>query len=588
MHAVWADAFVEDANLTVAISQVRKALGQQPGKEEYIQTVPRIGYRFVADVREIKEEPAPLIITTHTVSKTVVEEELLPEETTPKTVSSNTLPKNIVVSLIRHRRIQALAVVLTLALGLGGAYYLRTDNRMAAAETSSSSIHSIAILPPQPLNPEAENSALRLGIADALITRLSALRRVTVRPTSAIVHYVGNRESSLNVGRSLRVDAVLEGSLQRADGRVRVSLRLLDIKSERQLWTGKFEEADGDIFKLQDSIAQQVAMALSLELTPGERALLTKRETTNPDAYSAYLKGNYFWSKRGWAVVNAYEHFRKAIELDPSFAAAHAGLANLHATTENWPEAEIFAQKALELDETLAEAHATSGFIKMFRHWDWAGAERSLDRAIELNPNSANAHHWKGVYFSLRGRLSEAKTAMHQALQLDPLSLIITADIGQLHYFSDEYDEAIEYYNRALALDNTFEIARDYLTQIYLTKGMEREAFNKILRLVEQSNTPGTKKLMLTLQRTFDRSGMKGLSKFHLQDILARPLTQKKPAVELAHIYLHLGDREEALKWLEEACEQRDFMIAFIKVHPFYDPLRNDPRFQSIVARMGL
>lgn len=588
MKAVWAYAFVEDANLTVAISQVRKALGQQTGEEEYIQTVPRVGYRFVADVRETREETPPLVITTHTLSKTVVEEEILTEESTSLVVSADTLPKSIVSSLIRRRSVQALTVAFTLALGFGGAYYLRNDNRMTAAENPTLSINSIAVLPPQPLNPEAENSALRLGIADALITRLSVLRKVTVRPTSAIARYVGDYDNPVSVGRSLRVDAVLEGSLQRVDGRVRVSLRLLDTKNEMHLWTGKFEEADGNIFKLQDSIAEQVARALSLDLTSDEKGLLTKRQTSNPDAYSSYLKGNYFWSKRGFATEKAYEHFRKAIELDPNFAEAYAGLANLYATQAKWAEAEMFAQKALELDESLAELHATSAFIKMFRYWDWEGAETALDRAIELNPDSANAHHWKGVYFSLRGRLSEAKAAMHRALQLDPLSLIITADIGQLHYFSHEYDAAIEYCNRALALDSTFEIPRHYLVQIYRTKGMYQESFNERLHLLEQHNTPGTKEFVLKLQRTFSRSGMQGLLKFDLKNNLTASLNRQTPALELAEIYLELGYPEEALNWLEKSYEQREFMLAFIKVHPFYDPLRNDPRFQGIVARMGL
>ena len=462
MQAVWADSFVEDANLTVAISQLRKALGQIGETAEYIETIPRVGYRFVADVRDVIAQPAPLIVEKHTRSQTTIEEEVIDDESEKKTdviVVRPPFTNRLPLSLSRTGSAVLLSLATLSVLGLGAMILFKSSERRGTIASSAPLVYvkSIAVLPPKALDSEAENASLSLGMADALITRLGSVRKLVVRPTSAVARYVGNNQDPVAAGRALNVEAVLDGSLQRDHGRMRVTLRLISVANGTQLWEGNFDEANADIFKLQDSVSQQVADALSLNLSPSEKALLTKQQTTNPEAYALYLKGNYYWSKRGVESAKSFEYFRKAIELDPNFAPAYVGLATVNATSFlPSPEAEALIDKALQLDNTSAEAHATYGFIRMFHHFDWATAERELDRAIELNPNSVTAHHWKGVYWSLRGRLDEAKAEMHRALDLDPQSLIVTADIGQLHYFAHEYDQAIEYCNRALAMDNSF------------------------------------------------------------------------------------------------------------------------------------
>jgi DNA-binding winged helix-turn-helix (wHTH) protein/TolB-like protein len=493
MQAVWADSFVEDANLTVAISNLRKVLGQNGETAEYIETIPRVGYRFVADVREVHERPAPLIVEKHTVSQTVIEEELLEEDpAVPLTeVAKVTRPAamsraaaSLPVVLRHHRTAAFLTMIILVGAVVGGFVYLRPSGRGIAATNSvrMRSIRSLAVLPPKVLG-GGDDASLSLGMADALITKLGGLHKLTLLPTSAISRYVANNDDSTAVGRALGVDAVLEGTLQREAGRMRLTLQLIDVASATEIWTGKFDEADTDIFKLQDSVSQQMVDVLSLNLTQDEKTGLTKRQTENPEAYALYLKGNYFWSKRGPDAMESTDYFRKAIDLDPGFVQAYVGLAKVDATLlPRSAEAQKFVAKALQLDNTCAEAHATLGFIHMFHHWDWAGAGQELDRAIELDPDSSVAHHWKGVYLSLLGRLDEAKGEMHRALELDPLSLIITADIGQLHYFAREYDQAIDYCNRALALDNEFWVAHVYLTYIYRAKGMEQKTFDELLR----------------------------------------------------------------------------------------------------------
>ena len=593
MQAVWADTFVEDANLTVAISHLRKALGQNGETAEYIETVPRVGYRFVADVREIREQPAPLIVEKHTLSRTVIEEEVISddprsEEKTEAIAVPFAATKRTSLVMSRNATVSLISVAALFALGLGTLLYVKSGERKTnePARVVPISIKSLAVLPPQPLSGEAENPSLSLGMADALITRLGGIQRVVVRPTSSIVRYVDNNQDPVGAGRALGVDAVIEGTLQRDSGRTRVSLRLRNVANGSQLWAGNFEEANADIFKLQDSISEQVAEALLPDLSQRDRALLHKQRTTNPEAYALYLKGNYFWGKRGDEATKSVDYFRKAIELDPNFAEAYVALAAKDAT--NWnpsAEAEMLIDKALQLDPNLAEAHATLGFIHMFHHWDWPAAETELDRAIELDPYSATAHHWKGVYLSLRGRLDEAKAEMHRALELDPLSLIIMADIGQVHYFAHEYDQAIDYCNRALALDSDFYTAHEYLIDIYLMKGIDQEVLNELFKLDYRESPLQEKQRVRDI---FSRGGVRAV----FADQIASRQKHDSGAVNaliIGRLYCRLGDKGPALFWLDRAMSgPRHFAQPYLNVDPLYDNLRSDPRFKEILHHMNL
>jgi len=586
MQAVWADSFVEDANLTVAISHLRKALGQNSETAEYIETIPRVGYRFVAEVRERYEEPAPVIIEKHTQSRTVIEEEFLPDPIPAKvlTPEASSIRTRLPRWITQRTALVAAGAFLVLAAG-SFAYFHHNSVGRAAASNPALGIRSLAILPPRPLGPESKNDSVSLGIADALIARLGRIRSFTVRPTSAVVAYLDKNADPLDAGGALNVDAVLDGTLQREGGRTRVTLRLLSVANGSQLWASNFDEADKDIFKLEDSISQRVAEALSPTLTQDQRVLLTRQQTTNHEAYVQYLQGNYFWKKRGPEAAKSIDFLRKAVELDPNFAQAFATLAAAEATTGPIPspEAEALLDKALQLDDTLAEAHATRGFIKMFHYWDWDTAERELDRAIELDPNSALAHHWKGVYLSIRGRLDEAKAELHRALDLDPLSLIIMADLGQLHYFAHEYDQAMEYCNRALAFEPDFWVAHEYLVDIYRAKGMDREVLNEMTKLEYRDS-----RNKQHVEETFARGGLNAVFVEQLNSSLNRD-DRERPTIVLAKLYSRLGDREHALYWLNRALSgQRYFWSAYINIDPVYDPLHNDPRFKEIVNRMGL
>lgn len=574
MKAVWADSFVEDANLTVAVSQLRKALGQD-GDAEYIETLPRVGYRFVANVREIYEEPSPLLIEKRTLSKTVIEEEIINDE--PSTPASSAQLTGFLI----NRRAVVVVTVLALVCGAGlGAllYSGRAQPTQPPGSPVLASIKSLAVLPPRPLNEHEDGASLSLGLADALITRLASVQRVSVRPTNAVVRYGDAQQDPVEVGRALGVDAVIDGTLQRDATTIRVTLRLIEVSSGIQRWSGHFDAKAGEIFNLQDRVAKQVGDALFANISTTDKAKLAKQQTANPEAYALFMKGNYLWSRRGINAAKSAEYFRQAIGLDPNFAQAYAALAAVNSTSGHpSPEAEALVGKALELDNELASAHATLAFIRMFHHWDWNTAAAELDRAIELDPNSATAHHWKGVYLSLRGRLDEAKSEMRLALQQDPLSPIIIADLGQLHYFAREYDQAADYCNQALALDRSFRLAHEYLLDIYNAKGMQKETFEQFVAIFgDDAET----------RKVFQQSGMRGVFKRHLDVQLQDPGPQ---TFVIARNYLRLGDKEQGMRWLEKVFENpKTHWHPYLNVDPIYDGVRDDARFKALLKSMKL
>jgi len=579
LKTIWAEAFVEDANLTVAVSNLRKALGQD-NEGGYIETVPRVGYRFLADVRVVSAEPKPVIVEKHTLSRRVIEEEVTE---TPSTTAHGTLIRSIASNRVSQLALLGSVVVLAVA---GWFYFKGIEHRRAFASSGErSQTRSIAVLPPRSLADNESNSSFSLGITDALVTRLGGIRDLSVRPMSASARYLNSKQDPIDVGRALGVDAVLEGSLQREGGRVRITLRMLDVSSGRQVWSSNIEESDKDIFKLQDALSQQVATELFGQLSIPEQEQLARQQTHNSEAYAAYVQGMYYWNKRGDQVMNALPFFRRAIDLDPGFAEAYVGLANIDATHSiPSPEAEALINRALQLNDRLSEAHATNALIKMFHHWDWQTAETELNKAIELNPASVSAHHWKGVFLSLNGRLEEAQAEMHFALKLDPASPILLADIGQLHYLARQYDQAIEYCNRALALDPQSQMAHFYLFFSFAAKGMENQALTH-LAIAELPNRANDKGFV----DRYLKQGFQATLRSRLKEFLESSEEEKTVnSLVIAQHYLLLRNDEEAVRWLERIPERPNFFDPYIAVDPLFIPVRSNPKFQAVLHRMRL
>ncbi|HEY0593403.1 MAG TPA: tetratricopeptide repeat protein, partial [Thermoanaerobaculia bacterium] len=423
------------------------------------------------------------------------------------------------------------------------------------------------------------------------------IRQVTVRPTSAVRKYAAAsaRRDPVAAGRELAVDSVLEGSVQRSGDRVRVTLQLIRIPEGTPLWSGTFDERFTDIFSVQDSVADQVIEALELTLTARERVRLERRETTDVDAYEAYLRGRFFWNKRTEeGFTRAVEHFTRAIELDPLYAQAYVGLADcynlfnnydLAPATETAPKAKAAALKALEIDPESAEAYTSLALVQEVWDFDQIAADRSYRRAIELNPNYSTAHHWYGLFLVQMGRSDDAIAHLHRAKELDPLSNIIGVGLAWAYYFARRYDGAIEIAEKLIAVAPDFWPAHLVLGWACEQTGRVDEARQEFTRAIELSG--GNTLPTASLAHLHAVSGDEAAATRMLGEIDARSRRRYVSSFFPAVIYAGLGRREEAFAWLERAHRERAYWLISIHVNPWFDPLRDDPRFHDLERRLG-
>lgn len=594
MQAVWADSFVEDANLTVAISHLRKALGQDAGTAEYIETVPRAGYRFVADVREVHEEPAPLIIEKRTLSRTVIEEEEIHPPASAAVPVGAPIVRN--TSLVRSKPVTqirfAWAVVALAAVAVAVTAWWALQKPDTAAARAR--VSSIAVLPFHVVGGEPADKHQGLGLADTLITRLSNLRELKVRPTSAVLEFENQPQDSIAFGRKMGVDAVMEGTIYRTNGQVRVTARLLNVADGSTLWSGQFERLVRDELAIQNEISTQVIDALALSLSGSERAALTKRFTESADAYQLYVKGRYEWNKRSWVGITEAERlFRNAIEKDPNFALAYVGLADVMVMNKANTQLALNAtERALALDPNLPEAHATLGFIRLFHEWRWPDAEQALRKSIDLNPGYVTAHHWFAQLLTIQGRHEEAKAEMQRALQINPHSYNILGDLGQIYYFNREYREAEAYCLRALQIYPDFGFAHNYLFSIYLKTGEHdkaveaRLAAEKSHSAFPHQSAERQKQVEAELEKIRKTYRETGIRQF-VESRIHGPHDGLACSV-LSTLYAFLGEKDKALTCLEKAYEERGFFLVFVKADPVFDNLRSEPRYQEILRKMKL
>lgn len=569
LKAVWPDTFVEEGNLSHNIWTLRKALGEtEDGK--YIETVPRRGYRFTATVRVIPRA--------------------VPE------VASIALPATTSSGRRLRWRTLALAGLLLLAvIAVVVSIRPRAGSPPAASEAPAA-IRSLAVLPFKPVGTDPGEASLELGMADALIVRLSNLKQLDVRPTRAVAGYTGNDRSPVEVGRELRVDAVLDGTIQKDGARVRVTVQLVSVKDGKPIWGDRFDETWTDIFALQDRVSERAVRALTLQLTVEERQRLTKRYTDNAAAYELYLRGRYFWNKRtDESLLKGIGYFEKAIEVDPGYALAYAALAESYVLLpwyggrpprEAFEKARSAALKALAMDDQLAEAHTALAYVAERFDWDWAGAERSYRRALELRPNYSTAHQWYAEYLVQVARLDEAIAEMSRALQLDPLSLIINTELANVYLHARRYETAATQARTAQEISPAFLPAHIALGRCYTLMGRYREAdaeFRKAVAIDADS--------AWAWSHVAHNLAMWGRTA-EARAIVARLVdpSRRSPVAPdlLAMIYAGLGEPDVALHWLRTSCERHDTGIAWIKVHPDLDSLRGDPRFAEVVRCVGL
>jgi len=591
LSRVWPDTVVEENNLVVQISALRKAFGED---RDFIRTVSGRGYRFVADIRTSAAEAAQSAASSNLPTPV---SGFIGRETESENISN--LPIGIVDLIdVSEAPRRLLRPFLWRLFGFGLALVVVTSFSwiLYSRNRASPEIRSIAVLPFESLSGDASQDYFADGMTDELITDLGQISALRVISRTSVMTYKRVRKLLPEVARELDVEAVVEGTVLRSGERVRITAQLIAVPVERHIWAHSFEGDLPETLALQNSVARAIAEQIGAAVNQKEQAALQNPKVVNPEAYEAYLKGRYFWNKRtGDGLKKAIDYFDRAIEKDPNFAKAYTGLADSNALSGDWeygilspqdafPKAKAAATKALALDDSLAEAHTSLAFIIDLYEWDWEAAEKEYKRAIALYPGYATAHHWYAWHLIVTGRSSEGIAQLRTAESLDPLSLIISADLADALCIAHLYDESVQQSRRTLEMDPDFAIAHYELGQAYEQKHMHNEAIEEFQRAIQLS---GENEIFnANLAYAYAASGRREEALKTVKDLEDRQNRHSSTDANIALIYVGLGDRDQAMMWLDKAYQAR--FNPSILLRPAFDPLRSDSRFQELLRRIGL
>ena len=466
----------------------------------------------------------------------------------------------------------------------------------ARAGRSRKGIDSLAVLPLTNASGDPNVEYLSDGITESIINSLSQLPKLRVVPRSTVFRYKGRDFEPQAIGRDLNVQAVLTGRVIQRGEMLNIQTDLVDVLNDAQLWGGQYIRPLADIFAVQEEIAREISENLRLRLSGEDHKRITKRFTQNSEAYRLYLKGRYYWSKRTEQnLKRGIDYFREAIEKDPGYSLAYAGLADSYnilgyfsflPPREAFPQAKAAAMKALEIDTTLPEAHASLGYAMLYFDWDWADAEREYKRAIELNPGYAIGHHFYANLLVALGRTQEGIAEFKRGLELDPLILIINAALGWAFYFSRQYVQAVEQLRKTMEMEPTFAQAHVWLGEVYEKREMFEEAIAEFRRAIDLS--VGSTYCIVRLGQAYALAGKKDEAQKILVELQELAKHKYVSSLDVGLIYLALGEKDRAFEWFERAFGERSRGLVFLKMDPRFDPARSDPRFQVLVRRVGL
>ena len=551
IRAVWPDAVVEENNLTQQISLLRKALGNGGGGGTWIQTVPKRGYRFV------------------------------PPEPEPEPVRA---PVPAPVPETKKRTGLYIAAAAALLIIAAAATFIATR---------PAEIRSVAVLPIQPLTANDELSAIGLGVSDAVAQRLSYSRDLTVRPIASVRQYIGKAADPLKVGRELNVDAVIAGTIQRDGDRYRITMELVDVRSNRSRWSSKIEEKATDVFRMQDIVAESTLRSLPAGTRPQLPAASHPRGP-RPEAYEAFLKGRYYWSRRnGDDVPRAIAEFERAVALDSTYAAAWAGLASainiqsLHFVEQpemSFRRSRSAARQAILLDPNLAEAHAALGFIAFYYDWNWAEGEAAFRRAIKLDPTNGNYHQLLSNVMVATGRRDEAVRQIQQGIRIDPASIMVRAVSARQLYLAGRYQESEEAARQALAMDSSFLPARTNLAVTLSAMGRHAEAAKELDEVMTRGHFPQS---MIHRALVAAKAGDAPLARRLMREANEQARNGATFHYDAAAVYAHLGEPDAAFAELDRGIKARYSGMVWLNVDPRMEPIRSDPRFAAYVKRVG-
>jgi DNA-binding winged helix-turn-helix (wHTH) protein/TolB-like protein/tetratricopeptide (TPR) repeat protein len=609
VKALWAESFVEEANLNVTVSALRKVLGEKPNENRFIETIPRRGYRFVAEVREIsgrKTDENYRLISEQSLKELGTMELDLWEKHCPKCrkiyfdktlnfclncgetlVTSAEISPNKTNSGFRSKRslfylLGGLMIILSGILIWKFAYQ--------ADKTDVSNVRTIAVLPFKPLNGKESDGALEMGMADTLITKLSKLNHIIVRPTSSSSIFSEGNTDPLAVGRDLQVEAVLDGKVQHADNKIRMTVQLLRVSDGATLWAESFDDSFTNIFAVQDSISEKVTISLAMKISSKEKELLAKRDTENTEAYSLYLQARFFNEKNDIESSHkALEYFQSAIDKDPNYAKAYASRSSSYlilATLgdnreENQQKARDTVIKALSLDPNLGEGYRALADIQALIEWNFTEAEKNYRKAIEIAPNEADTHLGYANFLSSLGRHDEAIKEVEKAVQINPVAPYILTLHVEAYVLAHRFDEAIALGKKYFELIPNDPQIVNALMVSYLRKDAFAEAEALLPRFLEINPNSVVSKAAVYLKTGKHAEGEK---------ILRERLATYKEGdncFQFAFVTAMLGDKEKTLEFLEKAVQQREQAAVLLAVAPNFDNLHSEPRFQELLRRVG-
>jgi DNA-binding winged helix-turn-helix (wHTH) protein/tetratricopeptide (TPR) repeat protein len=594
LRVVWADSFVEEANIARIIHTLRKVLGDDGNGNKFIETIAKKGYRFVAEVNEVyvSDLPEPQNGTPNasTINKHSAEN---------KAQNSLTLNDETISLKISEQKHTARIFLLAVGFLIGFFLFLlliidfKSINVQSVTSLPQSKVKSIAVLPLKPVDTKSRDEIYEIGIAESMIYRIGSMKGFVVRPLSATRQYTDINQNPIAAGREQRADYVLASNYQLGDGKIRVTAQLINVASGQVEENYKSEKVADDLFGMQDAIANEVGNKLSVRFSTTLTTPASARGTIDEEAYRLYLQGENLTARQSTPeALKAVEYFEQAIRLDPNFARAYAGLARAYITlgvaggalprVENEKATEAL-KKALELDNNLAEAYAVSGKLKVNYEWNFTEAKKDLLRAIELEPNNDSAHWFYAELLAYSGHFDEALAEIEITLGINPNSLPFQRDRGRILFYAHRYDEAIVQLNRVVELDDNFETAWGYLFLSYELKGDEAHAYEAFLKF--QKRMPERTEVY---QAAYETAGWRAVRRKLLE---FSKLDENKPGSNLFAIARQcalLGEKNEAFEYLNKAFEKHQMQMVMLKVEPSLDALRDDPRFDELVTRIGL
>ena len=598
-HRLWpSDTYVDfDHSLNTAVMRLREALSDSSENPRFIETLPRRGYRFVAPVEE-----RSIAVTETTPAQTG-------EVGASQTAHSNDnpalpplspgLPATAAEAGSRFSRpLLVPATIFLLGIVLAGILAARYLSKPSVVSAPLNQMTSLVVLPLENLSADKDQAYFADGMTDELIAHLAKIRSLRVISRTSSMEYKGTHKSLSQIARDLHVDAVVEGTVMRSSDRVRITAELVQVATDRHLWAETYESQLGDILALQSHVASAIVNEIRVKLTPEDQQRLASSRPVSTQSYENYLKGRYYWNKRSQeGLTKAIDYFQIAIEKDPQYALAYAGLADCYsiigsAIVGTVPAAEVASKaraaalKSLELDNTLAEAHTALATVRFNYDWDWNAAASGFRRAVELNPSYATAYQRNSLYLMSMGRTSESIAEMNRAHELGPLSISMNFSLGWRLYMAREYDQAIEQLRNTIDMDPDFILPHLVLGQAFEQKRAYDQAIAELRRASELSqNSPPA---LAALARTYAVSGRTAEARNLLDQLMQQSKKQYVSPFYVAIVYAGLGENDRALDWLEKAYGDHSNAIIFLKVDPQMDTLRASPRFHELQRKLRL